>query len=54
MFTPLPDGERFLWISDRDGWAHLYLYDMSGEVISRLTNGSFPVVRVVTVDEEEG
>jgi len=54
IFTPLPDGKRFFWISDRDGWDHLYLYDMSGKLISQLTRGSFPVIRVVTVDEEEG
>jgi len=54
MFTSLPDGKRFFWISDQDGWAHLYLYDMSGKLIKQLTKGTFPVVRVVTVDEEEG
>jgi len=54
MFTPLPDGKRFFWISDRSGWAHLYLYDMSGKLIKQLTKGNFPVVRVVSVDEEAG
>ncbi len=54
MFTPLPDGKRFFWISDRSGWAHLYLYDMSGKLIKQLTNGNFPVARVVSVDEEAG
>jgi len=54
MFTPLPDNKRFLWISERDGWAHLYLYDLDGKLIRQLTKGTFPVVRVVLVDEEEG
>jgi len=47
-------GSKFLWIAERDNWAHLYLYDIQGNLIRRLTRGSFPVVRVVTVDEEEG
>jgi len=54
MFTLLSDGKRFLWISDRDGWAHLYLYDVSGKLVRQLTKGTFPVVRVVSVDEEAG
>jgi len=54
MFTPLADGKRFFWISDRDGWDHLYLYDMAGKIIRRLTKGTFPVIRVVSADEEGG
>ena len=50
--TALDGGERFIWRSDRDGWHHLYLYDADGALVRRLTEGSFPVDRVVTVDEE--
>ncbi len=52
--TLLKDGKRFLWISERDGWSHLYLYDLNGNLIHRLTEGSFPVLSVVTVDEKDG
>ena len=24
----LPDGEHYLWLSERDGWMHLYLYSL--------------------------
>ncbi|MFC2164167.1 DPP IV N-terminal domain-containing protein [Acidobacteriota bacterium] len=51
-FTPLADGTRFIWLSERDGWNHLYLYDYEGNLIQRLTKGRFPVVRVVAVDEK--
>lgn len=54
FFTLLDDGQRFLWLSERDGWTHLYLYDLHGRLIRRLTSGSFPVVRVVAVDEAAG
>jgi dipeptidyl aminopeptidase/acylaminoacyl peptidase len=53
-FMLLADGERFIWTSDRDGWNHLYLYDLTGKPIRRLTEGPFPVHDVVTVDEEAG
>lgn len=54
LFTWLPDGKRFIWMSERDGWRHLYLYDLDGKLIRRLTQGSFPVVEVVAVDDEAG
>lgn len=50
LITPLPDGRRFLWISERDGWDHLYLYDLDGTLVRRLTQGEWPVLRVVAVD----
>ncbi len=54
LLTLLEDGQRFIWRSERDGWAHFYLYDFNGTLVSRLTKGSFPVERVVAVDEEGG
>jgi dipeptidyl aminopeptidase/acylaminoacyl peptidase len=54
MVTLLGDGRRFIWTSVRDGWNHLYLYDLDGMLIRRLTRGAFPVVRVIDVDEQAG
>ncbi len=54
MVTLLADGRRFIWTSVRDGWNHLYLYDLDGTLIRRLTRGAFPVLRVVAVDEQAG
>lgn len=54
QFTLLKDGNRFIWMSERDGWKHLYLYDMNGKLIRRLTEGSFPVLQVVRADEKGG
>ncbi len=50
--TLLEDGKRFIWVSERDGWRHLYLYDLDGTLIQRLTQGTFPVLWVVAVDEK--
>jgi len=54
LFTPLEDRERFIWRSERDGWNTLYLYDLDGNLIRRLTEGLFPVLQVVAVDDEAG
>ncbi len=50
----LEDGKRFIWKSERNGWAHLYLYDLNGNLINRLTKGTFPVLNIVAVDEKSG
>jgi hypothetical protein len=52
IFTLLKDGKKFIWKSERDGWKHIYLYDISGNFIRRLTEGQYPVDRVITVDEK--
>ncbi|HYN81776.1 MAG TPA: DPP IV N-terminal domain-containing protein [Gemmatimonadaceae bacterium] len=52
--TLLEDGAGFIWLSQRSGWKHLYLYDMNGTLIRQLTKGEFPVVRVVSVDQKAG
>lgn len=54
MFHLLPDGKRFVLISERDGWDHLYLYDISGSLIRRLTSGKWPVTQLVGADLKAG
>lgn len=49
----LQDNRHFLWSSERSGWRHLYLYDLDGRQRRQLTDGPWPVERVVRVDEEE-
>lgn len=42
-----------IWFSQRGNWGHLYLYDAnSGELKSQITNGSWNVVELITVDEK--
>lgn len=50
----LPSGDGIIIRSERDGWAHLYLYAIDGTLRARLTHGDFPVLDVVAVDEDEG
>jgi len=46
----LDDGENFVWISERDGWRHLYKVSRDGENISCLTPGDYDVIKVIEVD----
>ena len=47
------DNNRFIWMSERNGWDHLFLYDLEGGS-TQLTVGEFPVDRVVTIDVPGG
>ncbi len=43
------DGKQFVWISERDGWRHIYLVDaMTGEM-KRVTSGQFDAFELVRV-----
>jgi len=36
-------GKRFLWSSERTGYRHYYLYDLSGKLIEQLTSGDWQI-----------
>ena len=50
----LQDGQRFIWTSERTGWANLYLYNLSGQLLANLTHHSFEVGEIGHVDEKAG
>ncbi|MFK5857260.1 MAG: DPP IV N-terminal domain-containing protein [Bacteroidota bacterium] len=35
--------DHFIWVSERDGWNHLYLYNTKGELVRQLTKGNWVV-----------
>jgi len=50
----LADGKEIIWMSERDGWNHLYLYDgAAGTVKNQITKGEWAVSGVDKVDEEK-
>jgi dipeptidyl-peptidase-4 len=50
----LDDTDEIIWMSQRDGWNHLYLYDaQTGCVKNQITKGEWVVRRVERVDEAE-
>ncbi|GAC1661468.1 MAG: S9 family peptidase [Candidatus Acidiferrum sp.] len=48
------DGKRFLWTSERSGYRHIYLYDLSGKELAQLTKGDWEVFSVNAVAEAQG
>ncbi|MEP7074602.1 MAG: S9 family peptidase [Acidobacteriota bacterium] len=49
----LDDGKRFLWISERDGWDHVYSVARDGSDQRLITPGSFDVVSVSAIDRTD-
>lgn len=46
---------QIVWFSERDGWGHLYLYDLrDGRLIRQITSGPWLVRDVIGVDEARG
>lgn len=43
----LPFGDKFIWLSERDGWRHAYLVDRKGSQPEILTRGNFDVIGIV-------
>ena len=41
---------QFIWQSNRDGWDHLYLYDLKKGLIRQLTRGAWAVKEIVGQD----
>ncbi|MDH3652600.1 MAG: DPP IV N-terminal domain-containing protein, partial [Saprospiraceae bacterium] len=52
--TFLPDGKQFIWISESDGYNHLYLYDIRGRKIRQITTGNFDVTEYYGYDSASG
>ena len=50
--TPLAHGRGFMWMSERDGWRHLYQFDEGGRLVRQVTRGAFPVARIDRVVED--
>ena len=49
----LRGGKELIWMSERDNWNHLYLYDYeTGKVKNQITKGPWYVREVLHVDEE--
>ncbi len=52
--TFLKDGKHFILTSERDGYNHVYLYDMSGKLIRPITHGNWEVTQLYGIDEKSG
>ncbi|MDY0958541.1 S9 family peptidase [Sphingomonas sp. CFBP8993] len=50
----LNGGRSFTWLSERDGWRHLYTVDRATGRATLRTPGKFDVVELLNVDEKAG
>ena len=53
-FSWVDQGQRFLWLSERDGWKHLYAVSLADGSTRLLTPGEFDVIALAGVDEAQG
>lgn len=55
IFTSyLPDTNEIIWLSEKDGWKHLYLVDaVAGNIKNQITKGDWVVRNVDSVDEKK-
>jgi dipeptidyl-peptidase-4 len=52
--TFLNDKKHFLLTSERDGYNHVYLYDISGKLIRPITKGNWEVTNLYGIHEKSG
>jgi dipeptidyl-peptidase-4 len=50
----LPGGEQFTWVSERDGWRHVFLLSRSGDEVRLVTPEPFDVISIETIDTAGG
>ncbi len=46
------EGKEFIHWSERDGWAHFYLYDGNGKLKNAITSGAFHCEDIEEIDEK--
>jgi dipeptidyl-peptidase-4 len=50
----LAGGGYFTWLSERDGWRHLYIVSRDGEDVRLVTPGDFDIIKVDHIDTANG
>jgi dipeptidyl-peptidase 4 len=46
------NGTELIWWSERDGWAHYYLYDSEGKLKNQITSGEYMADQIASVDDK--
>ncbi len=44
------NSKEFFWVSDRDGWSHIYRYDYKGKLLNQVTKGNWEVTYLHQID----
>jgi dipeptidyl-peptidase 4 len=48
----VPGQDRFFWLSERDGWRHVYRFEAANKPLTLLTPGDFDVIDLLAIDPE--
>jgi dipeptidyl-peptidase-4 len=48
----LADRSQFAWLSERDGWQHIYLVSLEDKSVRQVTSSKFDIVDLVGIDQE--
>jgi len=51
--TFLNNGEYFIWTSEKSGYNHIYLYNLKGKQVRKITKGDYDVTDFYGVDETD-
>ena len=51
--TFLENGKQFIWTSTRDGYNHIYLYNVDGKLVKQITKGNFEISTYYGFDESK-
>ena len=50
----LNGGKDFLWVSEKDGWRHLFRLSRDGKKETLLTRGNYDLISIRSIDEKTG
>jgi dipeptidyl-peptidase-4 len=50
----LKAGRQFTWVSERDGWKHVYAVSRDGKTVRLVSKGNFDVLEVEGIDDKGG
>jgi dipeptidyl-peptidase-4 len=48
------NGSFFTWLSERDGWRHLYRISRDGKDVKLITPGEFDIINIENIDTDNG
>ena len=48
----LNNGKKFLWVSDKDGWRHIYLISRDGKKETPITKGDYDIGDIKCIDDK--
>ena len=50
----LNGGKQFTWVSERDGWNHVYVVSRDGKTVRLVTRGDYDVLEIEGIDDKGG